>query len=259
MLADLIPLPTGLSPLGFGFTAAVIAFAYVVFGLTGFGSSIVAVPLLTQALALRTVVPMMLFFDLVAGTLLGLSNRRHLQFTEIRRLMPGVLVGIALGLGVLLLVPERVLLGGLGVFVLAHVARSLWFRPSRVEPSSPRLAPLYGLFGGIFTSTFGTGGPIYTLYLAGRLPDPLQLRATISALLVITSLLRLLLFAFAGLYADSAVLILPALLMPFALAGYLGGAWLAMRVTPARVVGAVWALLFMAGVGLVVRNVFTWG
>jgi len=256
MLADLLSSLTALSLPGFGFAAFVIAFAYVVFGLTGFGSSIVAVPLLTQVLALRTVVPMMLFFDLVAGTLLGLNNRRHLQLTEIKRLMPSVLLGMALGLGVLLLVPERVLLGGLGIFVLAHVVRGVGFRPAHQAPSSPRLAPLYGLFGGIFTSTFGTGGPIYTLYLAGRLPDPLQLRATISALLVITAVLRLLMFALAGLYADSAMLILPALLMPFALAGYAAGAWLNARISAARVVSAVWALLALAGLGLVYRNVF---
>lgn len=254
MLVDLLSSHTALSLSGFGFTAAVIAFAYVVFGLTGFGSSIVAVPLLTQLLALRTVVPMMLFFDLVAGTLLGLNNRRHLRLDEIRHLMPGVLVGIVLGLGVLLLVPERVLLGGLGIFVLVHVVRAVWLRPARAAPSSPRLASVYGLFGGIFTSTFGTGGPIYTLYLAGRLPDPLQLRATNSALLVITAALRLVMFAVAGLYADSAVLILPALLMPFALAGYLAGAWLSARVHPARVLSAVWALLALAGLGLVLRN-----
>lgn len=256
MIAELLSSHTALSVAGLGFVAFVIALAYVVFGLTGFGSSIIAVPLLTQVLALRTVVPMMLFFDLVAGTLLSLSNRRHLQLAEISRLMPSVLLGIALGLGVLLLVPERVLLGGLGIFVLAHVVRGVWFKPAHFAASSPRLAPLYGLFGGIFTSTFGTGGPIYTLYLAGRLPDPLQLRATISALLVITAVLRLLMFAFAGLYADAALLILPALLMPFALAGYAAGAWLSARVAAQRVVSAVWALLAMAGVGLVYRNVF---
>ncbi len=256
MLAEFLFSHTALSPAGFAFTAFVIAFAYVVFGLTGFGSSIIAVPLLTQLLALRTVVPTMLFFDLVAGTLLGLQNRRHLQFGEIRRLMPSVLLGIALGLGVLLLVPERVLLGGLGIFVLAHVVRSVWFRPAHYEPSSPRFAPIYGLFGGIFTSTFGTGGPIYTLYLAGRLSDPLELRATISALLVITAVLRLLMFAIAGLYADGALLILAALLMPFALAGYAAGAWLNARIAAHRVVSAVWALLALAGLGLVYRNVF---
>ena len=52
----------------------VVAIAYLVYGLTGFGSSIVAIPLLTQLVPLRTATPVMLVLDLVAGMLVLLDR-----------------------------------------------------------------------------------------------------------------------------------------------------------------------------------------
>ncbi len=53
----------------------IVVLAYVVYGLTGFGASLVAVPLLAHFFALRFTVPMMVIFDLTAGLTLGLRNR----------------------------------------------------------------------------------------------------------------------------------------------------------------------------------------
>ena len=57
-------------------TALIVALAYVVYGLTGFGASIVAIPLLAHIFPLRFAVPMMLLFDLGAGLLLGWRHHR---------------------------------------------------------------------------------------------------------------------------------------------------------------------------------------
>ena len=67
---------------------AIITFAYTVFGITGFGATIVGVPLLAQFLPIRFVVPMMLVFDLSAGLLLGLRNRGDVDRGELLRLAP---------------------------------------------------------------------------------------------------------------------------------------------------------------------------
>lgn len=81
---------------------AIILLAYTVYGLTGFGSSITAVPLLTQFLPLREVVPMMLLFDLTGGVLVGLRNRSQVQWREIGRMAPFMAAGMVLGLSLLL-------------------------------------------------------------------------------------------------------------------------------------------------------------
>jgi uncharacterized membrane protein YfcA len=233
--------------------ALVVILAYTVFGLTGFGSSITAMPLLVQLIPLHTALPMMLVFDLAAGLLLGLKNRRAVDRKELLRMVPMMLIGMGIGVVALIKAPERLLLLTLGVFILAYSAWSLLFRPSQQIIRSAWSVPL-GISGGVFTALFGTGGPIYTIYLARRLPDKLVLRATISSLIFISGLSRLALFSGAGLYRQHGLLLLAAVLLPFALGGLYLGNHLHGRLAPARVVQAIWAILIAGGASLILRN-----
>ncbi len=232
--------------------AAIVTLGYTVYGLTGFGAAIVAVPLLAQFLPLRFAVPMMLVFDLGAGLLLGLRNRRQLSRAELARLLPIIAVGMLGGVTLLVRLPERWLLLGLGSFVVAYAAWSLLNR-SLPAPVSARWAWPAGLVGGAFTALYGTGGPVYTIYLARRLADKAQLRATIGVLIFCTALIRLVLFTHNGLYAQAGLLPLACALLPCALAGYLLGSRLHARLPAQRAVQAVWVLLIVGGAGLLWR------
>ncbi|MFZ5510993.1 MAG: sulfite exporter TauE/SafE family protein [Pseudomonadota bacterium] len=233
--------------------ALVITLAYLVFGLTGFGSSITAVPLLAHLLPLKLAVPMMLIFDLCAALLLGFKNRSAIDRKELLRLVPYMLAGMALGVTVLVKAPESALLLILGIFVLAYSAWSLVFRPS-LKPIGPAWSVPLGAAGGVFTALFGTGGPIYTIYLARRLDDKLMLRATITSLIFVSALARLVLFTSVGLYGQENLLWLVALLLPCALAGLYLGSRLHRRLPAQRVIQAVWAVLVIGGASLVWRG-----
>ena len=231
----------------------VVVLAYTVFGLTGFGSSITAMPLLVQLIPLHTAVAMMLIFDLAGGLLLGLKNRRMVERRELLRLVPMMLVGMGIGIVVLVNAPERLLLLTLGGFILAYSAWSLLFNP-RLEIIRSAWAMPLGIIGGVFTALFGTGGPIYTIYLARRLPDKLVLRATISSLIFISGLSRLVLFTGAGLYHQHSLLLLAAVLLPFALGGLYLGNHLHGKLAPSRVVQVIWVILIGGGASLILRN-----
>ena len=90
--------------------ALIIVFGYTVLGLTGFGSSVTAMPLLVLFIPLRTAVPLMLVFDLVSNVLLGLKNRRFIEKREALRLIPFMVAGMAVGVLALVHAPERTLL-----------------------------------------------------------------------------------------------------------------------------------------------------
>src|SRR3954467_9995372 len=150
--------------------ALAVTLAYTVFGLTGFGAAIVGVPLLAHFVPIRFAVPMMLVFDLCAGLLLGLKNRRDVDGRELLRLAPFVAIGMVLGVTALVRAPERWLLGVLGAFVFLYACWSLLNR-SAPRPIAAGWAAPAGAAGGIFTALYGSGGPIYTVYLARRLGD----------------------------------------------------------------------------------------
>lgn len=236
--------------------ALIITLAYTVFGMTGFGSSITAVPLLAQLLPLRMTVPMMLVFDLCTGVLLGVRNRRAVAHRELLRLVPFMVVGMVLGVTLLVKAPERILLFVLGTFVLAYSGWTLLFRPSMKPIGTGWSAPL-GTAGGVLTALFGTGGPVYVVYLARRIDDKAALRATNGTLIVVSGVARLGMFATAGLYAQQGLLRLTLWLLPCALLGLVAGSRLHRHLSGHRVTQLVWAILIVGGAGLVWRGIFT--
>ena len=233
--------------------ALIIVLAYTVFGLTGFGASITAMPLLAYLFPLRFAVPLMLIFDICATLLLGLKNRGAVDRRELLRLIPFMLVGMVLGVTLLVKAPERALLFLLGTFVLAYAAWSLLLHQGVKTIATGWSVPL-GTVGGVFTALFGTGGPIYVIYLAGRLHDKSVLRATIGALIFVSGLARLALFSSAGLYAQQSLLLLAAILLPAALLGLYIGSRLHRSLPLQRVVQVVWTILIFGGISLIWRS-----
>jgi uncharacterized membrane protein YfcA len=236
--------------------AAIILLAYTVFGLTGFGSSITAAPFLVLLFPLRFAVPLMVIFDLVSGTLLALRNHRRVAWREMARLLPYAVAGMLMGVTLLVHAPERPLLLLLGVFVLGYLAKSV-FGASRTRDLAPGWAVPLGLAGGIFTSLYGTGGPIYTIFMAGRLHDKWVLRATMGMLILLTAMTRVGLFAGAGFYAQPGLLALSAALLPAVLAGLWLGSHLHSRLPAARIVQAIQVVLLVGALNLIRRSV--WG
>ncbi len=243
---------TELSPAELAAVCGAVTLGYTVFGFGGFGANLVALPMLAHVMSLRFAVPMLLVLDLFSATLMGVKNRPLIDRVELLRLVPALLLGAALGLVVLQHAPERGLLLLLGVFVGGFALWSLLGRPSE-RPASPRWAWPAGLAGGVFSTLFGTGGPVYTLYLARRIQDTGRLRATIGALILGSALVRLVLFTGSGFLAQPGLLIAAALLVPCALAGYLIGSALHARLPQAQVRRATWVLLLFSAAGLVLR------
>jgi uncharacterized membrane protein YfcA len=231
-----------------------LAGGYTVFGMTGFGSAIVAMPLLTQVMPLHRAVPVMLVCDMISGLLLGATSRSNVQMTELRRIVPWMLVGMVLGLALLLYVPERPLLILLGAGVLTY---SLWrLRGGDVfRQLGPRWAIPLGLSGGGFTAMFGTGGPLYTIYLAGRLEDRNALRATVGTLIMLTGITRLVMFAVTGLLLQPAVLALMVWLVPCCLAGVRMGSWLRHRIPAVYIFRLLWTVLIVGSVSLLAKSI----
>jgi len=138
--------------------------------------------------------------------------------------------------------PERPLLLTLGLFILCYAA---WGLASRGGP--PRLArgwcvPI-GLAGGAFSALFGTGGVLFAIYNAGRLRDATELRANNAAMILLSSLLRLVLFGAVGLLGQEGLPATALMLAPALALGFWAGGRLHASVPPVVVVKAVYALL----------------
>ena len=230
-----------------------VAFAYTAFGLTGFGSTVIALPLLAHFFALKFAVPLLMLLDLAAFLLFGARVHRRIRYAEVGWLVPFILAGMALGLTLLIEVAERKLLLVLGTFLLLYAGYGLARRGPAPALSRAWGVPI-GLVGGVFSALFGTGGVLFAIYNAGRIADKDALRATNASMIMLSSLVRLMLFGAAGLLTQSGLLPTALVLLP----AMFIGAWLGNRlhaaVPAAAVVKAVYALLVIAGLTLLARS-----
>jgi len=231
----------------------VIAIAYTAYGLTGFGSTVIALPLLAHFFALKFAVPLLMLLDIAAFFLFGARARRRIRFDEIGWMLPFILAGMAAGLMLLIEVAEQALVAVLGVFLLLYAGYSLLRRGPPVSLSRAWCAPI-GLGGGVFSALFGTGGVLFAIYNAGRIHDKDELRATNAAMIMFSALVRVVLFGLAGLLTQDGLIGAALLVLPAMLLGVWFGNRLHATVPAAGVLKAVYALLVIAGLLLLARS-----
>jgi uncharacterized protein len=203
------------------YAAAVLFLAYLVRGIAGFGSGLIAVPLLTLVAPVPLVVPLVVSLDYLGSASQGLKNRNHIAWKEQLSLMPFMLVGIGMGLYVLRAMPTALLGKVLGGFVIVYALYQLLPLPAL---HGSRLCTIFcGCFGGLVGTLFGTGGPFYVMYLKLRELDKSVFRATFAINFLIDGAIRLISYALIGLLRWQLLFYLLAALPIVSLSLYLGG------------------------------------
>jgi uncharacterized protein len=150
----------------------------LIFGVTGFGATLVTIPLATHLVPLKFALALYVLADLAC-------------------------VGTALGVTLLVNLPRATATLLLGVFILAFSLYSLF--PHRMKKISMRWAWLAGLAGGITSTLFGAGGPPYAIYLSHRGLTKEQFRATMGFATLTSISLRATAFLLTGLLLDADV------------------------------------------------------
>lgn len=240
------------------FAEPVVTLAYVVLGLVGFGSTLVGAPLLAHLLPVSTVVPTLAVTDMLASWSNGWRLSQHVVRRELWLLVPALFVGSALGAWLLFTLPVQWLMPLLGAFVMLYALHGL--RPKQAYhwslPLSPRWAWGYGSVGGMFSALFGAGGWVYSLYLMRRLEDVQQIRATQTAVLMFSSMIRVALFLLAGRLLEPPLLWLMLCLLPAVALGIYIGHHISLRLDKRRFLQVLHVLLLLTGGSLLLRALF---
>jgi uncharacterized protein len=232
--------------------AAIAFLGALIFGLTGFGSSLVTIPLASHLVPLQFALALFALADLVSSYRVGLENPKNAVRGEWTRLVPMILVGTALGVTVLVNLPRAVGMLLLGAFVLSYALYSLFRHPSgRIV--SARWAWVAGLAGGITSTLFGAGGPPYAIYLSQRGLSKEQFRATLGFATMTSISLRVLAFLITGLLLDLDVWKAAAAVVPAAFIGIAVARHLFLRISRDTLLRAVTLLLLASGASLVFR------
>jgi len=235
--------------------AVLIAAAFagsMVFGLTGFGAALITIPVATHVVPLPFALALFALMDLGNAFRIGFESPRNAVRAEWMRLVPMIVVGTALGVGLLVNLPRRWGMLALGVFVLAYALYSLARSESRATIGRG-WAWLAGFAGGLTSALFGAGGPPYAIYLSQRGLSKAQLRATLGFATLTSISLRVLAFLISGILLDWGVWIATLAVLPAAWIGLSLARRVFHRISRDALLRAVSAVLLVSGASLVLR------
>lgn len=242
-----------MEPLSIAFAGLVLFLAYLVRGIAGFGSGLIAIPLLALIFPLQQVVPVVVFLDYVGSASQGIRNRDKIAWREQLPLVPFTLVGVAAGLALLSFAAAAVLGQAFGAFVIAYAVYQLL--PLPVLRGSRLLVVPFGFFGGFVGTLFGTGGPFYVIYFGLRALEKSVSRATFAVNFLVDGAIRLGAYATFGFFQDGVLLAAVSALPAVAVGLWIGGR-IHTELTQRTYLRIISVVLLISGAGLIVKN---WG
>lgn len=226
--------------------------AYTLEAITGFGSTVIALSLGAMLLPIPEVLAVLVPLNVVMASTMVWRYRTLVDVDLLLRvILPGMVLGTAVGYGLSPRLDGALLKQAFGVFIFWFAARELWRmrHPTPVQPRPAWLVRLITLGAGLCQGVFAAGGPLLVFGLAGQALDKSRFRATLAAVwLCLNTLL-----ACAYLWDGRLLGALPkvAFALPLLFAGVWVGERLHHRVSELQFRKAIFALLLLTSVLLV--------
>ena len=234
--------------------AGVIGIAFLAAGcqsLTGFGSALVAVPLLSLYVDAKLAVVISTLLSTTVSAPLLFEVRRQVQLAKVAPLAIGSVVGVPVGI----LILRDVDAGVLKILVAAVVilASALLFLSPRLTLGGRNtLSSLVtGALSGLLRASTSMAGPPVVLYTLSHEKEIEEFRSTVLALFLFTGVLTVPGLIVAGLISRDA-LIATAVAVPGMALGLLVGTRLRSRVEPKLFRTLVLAVLVLTSIGVIV-------
>jgi uncharacterized membrane protein YfcA len=220
-------------------------------GVTGFGFGLLAIPLLSLFIDIKTAVPLCSLLGILVTAFLSLRLRKHIDRRKILPLLFGCIPGVAAGTLVLKKAPTGLLSLLMGVMLVAYV---LYRLAGKQQPRAihARWAYAAGFFTGAISSAFSAGGPPTIIYATLRGWDKNEIKATLSGFFLAGGLTVITAHALTGL-TTGLVLHYFLLSAPVVVVGVLSGSLLYDRIDTGAYLKLLHYLLLGMGVLMIVK------
>jgi uncharacterized membrane protein YfcA len=222
-------------------------------GISGFGSALVAMPLLALLVDVKVAVPLCMLNGLLITLFLCLQLKAHIDWKKIAPLTLGCIPGIYVGVTILKRADDSVIRLALGALLIAYALYCLTLsKTTRII--RPGWAYLAGFLTGAIGGAFSAGGPPTIIYTTHTGWSKEQIKATLSGFFLLTGICIAAAHAWTGLTTKT-VLTYSAISAVPVLCGVALGSVCYGRFDRRTYLRAIYLLLLAMG-GLMITSVF---
>ncbi len=215
-------------------------------GITGFGSALIMLPMLTLFVGIKTVIPLVTLLGACINVILFLQIHRHLEWKRVHILLMASAPGILCGVYILKVMSTSFLELVVGVLLVTFPVYLMWKGVPDREISAGWAWPV-GFLSGILGGSVNAGGPPVIIYTALQPWGKLPLKSTLVGFFLVTSM-AIGAVQGAGGFMTRAVLVLFAAGLPALVTGVLAGSYLFDRIDSVAYRKVLNVLLILLGV-----------
>lgn len=242
--------------------AGIVVFcSFTLEGITGFGSSVIALPFVSMLLGLKMSVPYLCTLSVLLSLYIAFRSWRFVVWKEYGFIVLHVAAGLPLGIFLfnrlsapvlsLLLAGIMVVVGAKGVF---ETRKKETVPPDPAGRGRGVLMRLLLVMGGVVHGAFGTGGPFIVIYASRALPEKGLFRMTLTTLWLTVNFVRIAEWTYQGTVWTARMGKSFLVALPFVLAGMFLGDYLHSKADGRRFRLCVYCVLFFAGIVMFFSN-----
>lgn len=234
--------------------AVIFLLAGFIQGLSGFGSALVAMPLLLLFLDARTAVPLCILCGIVITGFLTVRLRSHLNRKTIMPLAIGCMPGIVIGVAFLKIADDRLIKILLGIMLISYCLYHMIMKP-KSRSLHAAWAYLAGFGTGFIGAAFSAGGPPAIIHATLTGVTKQTIKATLTGFFFLTGLVIAAAHALTGLTTLPVLKHFLVAAIPV-LVGVIAGSALYEKISLSSYLRIIHGLLLITGAMMIVSGVY---
>jgi len=225
-------------------------FSTFVQSMIGFGSALIAMPLLVRLLGIEIAAPLVAVSALLIEITILLRYREAFDFAVVKYLAIVTILGIPIGVYAVRYIDNDIVNKVLGIIVMGYALYAL-FAPKLPDLASNAWTLIFGFIAGVLGGAYNTSGPPYVIYGNARGWSPDEFKSNLQGLFLVNGIIIVTVHAMGG-NLTSEVFQYMLYGLPGVILGLVAGFILSKRINPELFRTTILIALLFLGASLLV-------
>ena len=168
------------------FLLGIVFFTHFIGALTGFGATVLALPMTISIIGIQSAKPMLTILGFLQCLLVAIKQFKNIDFSQVKKVVSIVIIGMVFGILLYNMLDQNLLIFILSIFMIVISIKGFLelFGFTFKNISNPILNIIL-FIGGIIHGAFVSGGPLLMIYSSEKMKVKETFRATMSMIWVI--------------------------------------------------------------------------